>query len=87
MARVKRITLKELHEKTGTLIREAAAAGYSVVVTDRGRPVATVLPYDDTHERRRFSERVLRPDFARLVEGHPVSGDSTAGISADRDER
>jgi prevent-host-death family protein len=87
MARVKRITLKELHEKTGSLVRESATSGYAVVVTDRGRPVATILPYQEQHERRRFSERVLRPDFTRLVLGHAVAGSSTETVSADRDER
>ena len=72
-----------MHERTGSLVREAAAGGYAVVVTDRGRPVATLAPYVEPDERRRFRDRVLLPEFAALT--RVVDGDSSAGISEDRE--
>ena len=83
MSRIKRISLRELHEKTGTLIREASAAGYSVVVTDRGKPLATITPYTADVERRSFRERDLSPAFEAL-QGRRASGNSTADVSDDR---
>jgi len=83
MGRIKRISLRELHEKTGTLIREASTAGYSVVITDRGRPVATITPYTADLERRSFRDRELLPAFEALQRRH-TAGDSTADVSDDR---
>ena len=85
MTPARRISLRELHERTGSLIREAAAAGYSVVVTDRGQPVATITPFHAESERRRFAERTLLPAFAALQK-RTLNGDSSLGVSADRDE-
>lgn len=82
--RKRRVTLRELHERTGTLIREATAAGYSVVVTDRGRPLATIVPYDADADRHRFVDRELSGPFAALQRKR-VTTDSTVGISEDRD--
>ncbi len=52
------------------------------MVTDRGRPVATLVPYEPTLEGTPFSARRLLPDFAALS-GSP--GDTTAIISEDRE--
>ena len=83
MSKFKRISLRELHEKTGMLIREASASGYSVVVTDRGKPLATITPYTADVERRTFRERELSPAFAAL-QRRRASGDSTTDVSDDR---
>ncbi len=82
MTAPRRISIRELHERTGTLVREAAAAGYAVVVTDRGRPVATLAPYVERDARRTFRERVLLPQFAALK--RRIAGDSSVGIADDR---
>ena len=84
MTPIRRISLRELHEHTGSLVREAAAAGYSVVITDRGRPLATLAPYAERDERRVFADRELSPEFA-AVQARLLSGDSADGISDDRD--
>ena len=84
MTSPKRISLRELHERTGSLVREAAAGGYAVVVTDRGRPVATIVPYAEHDERRRFRDRALSPAFA-AIQKRRIKGDSSLGISEDRD--
>ena len=80
---IRRISIRELHERTGAVVREAAAAGYAVVVTDRGRPVATLAPYVERHERRSFRHRTLLPEFASLT--RRTVSDSAVGISEDRD--
>jgi prevent-host-death family protein len=82
---MRRVSLRELHEQTGHLVREAAA-GYTVVVTDRGRPIATIVPYDSVHPRATFATRELLPEFAELDQHHFAS-DATADVSADRDGR
>lgn len=43
----KEISIRDLHERTGALVREAAAGHYAVIITDRGRPVATMTPFID----------------------------------------
>jgi prevent-host-death family protein len=83
MSTIRRISLRELHERTGSLIREASAAGYSVVVTDRGQPIATITPYAPDAERRAFRERQLSPAFTALQRKRAL-GDSTLDVSEDR---
>ena len=82
---MKYVSIRALHEQTGALVREAAA-GYEVVVTDRGRPIATLVPFAPAENRVTFASRPLLPAFARLQE-RQVGGDSTEAVSADRDGR
>ena len=82
MTAPRRISIRELHEHTGTRVREAAAAGYAVVVTDRGRPVATLAPYVERDARRTFRERVPLPEFAAFK--RRIVGDASVGIADDR---
>jgi antitoxin (DNA-binding transcriptional repressor) of toxin-antitoxin stability system len=42
---MKTITIRELHLKTGRWVRQAAIRG-PIVVTDRGRSVAALQPFD-----------------------------------------
>ena len=42
---MKTISIRELHLKTGRWVRHAASRG-PIVVTDRGRRVAALLPFD-----------------------------------------
>jgi prevent-host-death family protein len=42
---MKTITIRELHLKTGQWVRHAASRG-PIVVTDRGRRVAALQPFD-----------------------------------------
>ena len=86
MSPPRRISLRELHERTGSLIREASAAGYSVVVTDRGQPIATIMPYQVDTDRKRFADRELLPAFAAL-QRRAVTGNATLDVSDDRDRR
>ena len=81
---MKSITIRQLHDETGRWVRRAAALG-ELHVTERGRPVAKLVPATATPTTPYFSRRVLLPAFkATQSQG---GTDSTAGISAERDER
>ena len=81
---MKSISIRQLHDETGRWVRRAAAIG-ELQVTERGRPVAKLVPATPTPATPYFSRRILLPAFqATQSEGRT---DSTAGISAERDER
>lgn len=79
---MKRISIRQLHEHTGKLVREPPSGGY--VVTDRGQPVARIVPLDEAPSGPPFSARVLRPALARMK---PIRWDSTKAVRDDRDRR
>ena len=66
---------------TGKWVRRAAR-GEAVVITERGRPVATLVSFEKGHAPRPFLDRPVLPEFDALTE---VSGDAAAHISGDRD--
>ena len=68
---------------TGEWVRRAAR-GEGVVITERGRPVASLIPFEEGHAARSFRERHVLPEFDSLPE---ISGDATAYVSEDRDRR
>lgn len=81
---MKSISIRQLHDETGRWVRRAAAIG-ELHVTERGRPVAKLVPATAIPTTPYFSRRKLLPAFkATQSEGRT---DSTAGISAERDER
>lgn len=73
------ISIKTLHAATGKWVRSSAKA--PLLITDRGEPVA-VLHAPDAYS-------AARPGFpVRQVSDLPwVGGDSTEGISQDREDR
>ena len=77
---MKEITIRELHLKTGAWARKAAADG-QIIVTERGHPLVTLMPYHPSHRGISFSERKLAPEFSRLKS---MTGDITEIISDDR---
>ena len=77
------IRIRDLHMNTGEWVRRAAR-GEGVVITERGRPVASLIPFDEGHVARSFRERHVLPEFDALPE---ISGDATAYVSEDRDRR
>ena len=81
MGHMKRIAIRELHLKTGEWVRRAAL-GEGVVITERGRPVASLLPVRPRDLSTPFGERCTLPEFDTLP---PVSGDSGVYVSDDRD--
>jgi prevent-host-death family protein len=85
---MKRISIRELHEKTGLLVREARRLG-GLIVTDRGTPVARIEPVESRAPVNPFSARKLLPAYAKLLlSGKLGTGtDSTRIVSEDRDGR
>jgi prevent-host-death family protein len=85
---MKTITIRELHNRTGELVREASRQG-EIRVTDNGRVVARILPQTETSKIPYFARRKLSGAFKRLdASGKTGRGtDSTTTISQDREDR
>lgn len=83
---MKTISLKELHDKTGHWLRKVRAEG-EVIVTERGTPVARMLPPARSTPANPFAKRKLLRGVARLIE-RPIGGpDSATIVAAMRDGR
>jgi prevent-host-death family protein len=85
---MKTVTIRELHARTGALVREAARHG-EIRVTDNGRTVAKIVPEAEPDEIPYFARRRPSAAFRRLDESGKTGGgtDSTIGISEDREDR
>lgn len=83
---MKRVTLRELHENTGALVREAVRLG-GVVVTDRGTPIARIEPASRRSADKPFKRRRILPAYQELLDSGALQGgtDSTQIVSEDRD--
>jgi antitoxin (DNA-binding transcriptional repressor) of toxin-antitoxin stability system len=88
MCHMKTISIRELHEKTGEWVRNAAKYG-EVAVTDRGRTIARIVPQEEEVEIPYFARRKMSPAFRKLLESGKLGRgtDSTQLISEDRDGR
>ncbi len=75
-----RISIRELHNRTGKWIRNAAREG-KIVVTDRGEPIAAIGPFSAEEAATPFSKRREIPAFRNLPK---VKGDSSHFVSDDR---
>lgn len=82
------VTIRELHARTGELVRQAARHG-KIRVTDSGRIVAKILPEAEPAQVPYFARRKVSPAFKRLDEsGKTGRGtDSTIAISEEREDR
>lgn len=78
---MERIGTRDLRMKTGEWVRRTAR-GEGVVVTERGRPVASPAPSREGDAVRSFRDRRVLPAFDALP---AVAGDSTVDVSDDRD--
>jgi prevent-host-death family protein len=83
---MKVISIRELHDKTGEWIREAAEHG-EILVTNRGKTVAKILPDTDRKDTPYFSNRRMSSAFRKLLGQGKFQGgtDSTIIISENRD--
>lgn len=88
MGHMKTISIRELHEKTGLLVREARRLG-GLIVTERGTPVARLEPLAPRRRANPFRERALLPAFARLLRSGKLGrgAESTRIVAEDRDGR
>ena len=59
-------TIKELHAKTGDLVRQAGASRTPLVITDRGEPVAVLANPKVIGQTRQRVTSIL-PEFAAFL--------------------
>src|SRR4051812_48607982 len=59
------ISIRELHMKTGEWVRKASDAE-GIVILERGRPVAKIVPFTDSDNGIAFANRTLVPGFSDL---------------------
>ncbi|MGD0094481.1 MAG: type II toxin-antitoxin system prevent-host-death family antitoxin [Planctomycetota bacterium] len=85
---MKTISIRELHEKTGEYVREAAETG-GLYVTNRGKTVAKIVPQVHKSTVPYFARRKLTPAFRKLLASGKLRGgtDSTQLISEGREDR
>jgi antitoxin (DNA-binding transcriptional repressor) of toxin-antitoxin stability system len=81
---MKTISIRELHERTGTWIRKAVELG-SITVTERGKPLVRLEAIGDNKRDNPFRSRRLRPGYARLMGKLSRGTDSTTIVSEERD--
>ncbi len=88
MSHMKQVSLRELHEKTGALIRDARRLG-GLIVTDRGTPIARIEPVDTRPAPNPFLSRQMLPAYQRLLRSGRLGRgtNSTRIVSDDRDGR
>ena len=84
MCLMRKISIRELHDATGKWVREAARVD-ELVVTERGRPIATIIPYREPARGNPFRSRKLRPGYAALLGRLKGGTDSAVIVSEDRD--
>jgi len=85
---MKTVSIRELHAKTGELVREASQHGH-ILVTDNGHTIAKIVPQADEAGVPYFAQRKPSTAFAKLdASGKTGRGtDATQLISEDREDR
>ncbi len=88
LGHMKTVTIRELHAKTGELVRDASRYG-QILVTDNGRTIAKILPETEGTGVPYFAERKPSRSFRRLDESGKTGrgADVTQLISEDREDR
>jgi antitoxin (DNA-binding transcriptional repressor) of toxin-antitoxin stability system len=86
MSLMKTISLRELHESTGAWVREAARIG-TLVITDRGKPIARLEAVANDPQVNPFLNRKIRPGYAKMRGKLGGGTDSTQIVSDDRNSR
>jgi prevent-host-death family protein len=86
---MKTITIRQLHEKTGAWVRQADRHG-EIIITDRGEPIAKIVPQPKPPKVPYFARRQMSPEFKKLWESGKLGAggkDITEMISEDREDR
>ncbi|MDD2710309.1 MAG: hypothetical protein PHV34_20185 [Verrucomicrobiae bacterium] len=85
---MKTITIRDLHQKTGKWVRLSAEQG-EIHISDRGHPIAKIVPCSAPRPTPYFRQRKLIPAFQQLVKTRTERGgsDGTQVISDDRNGR
>lgn len=83
---MKTISIRELHEKTGEWVRRSEQLG-AIIVTDRGKAVARILPVEAAAAVNLFAARKLRRGYARMLGSLAGGTDSTQSVSDERNRK
>jgi prevent-host-death family protein len=85
---MKTITIRQLHNRTGALVRDASRHG-EIRITDNGRAVARIVPLAHPSPIPYFARRKPSPAFKKLdSSGKTGRGtDATITISEEREDR
>jgi prevent-host-death family protein len=85
---MKTVTIRELHARTGEVVRAASQHG-EILVTDRGHTIAKILPQAGETKLPYFARRKPSPAFRKLdASGKTGRGvNVTQLISEDREDR
>lgn len=86
---MKTVSIRELHTRTGELVRSASRHG-EIRVTDSGRVIAKIVPEVERAEIPYFARRKMSPAFRRLYQSGRLGAggtDVTQLISEDREDR
>jgi prevent-host-death family protein len=84
---MKTVTIRELHSRTGELVRQAKRHG-QIIVTDHGEAVAKIVPAAKVNKAPYFSRRTASQAFIALERtGKTGNGtDATLAISQERED-
>ncbi len=82
---MKTISIKQLHEKTGSWVRRAGLGNDALGVTDRGSLVAVIVPPATASGGSR--ERQLLPEYKDLLKRPPEPATVVDDLDALREER
>lgn len=86
---MKTVTIRELHSRTGQVVRAAARHG-EIRVTDSGRVIAKIVSEGEPAEVPYFARRKMSPGFRRVYRSGRLGArgtDVTLLISEDREDR
>jgi prevent-host-death family protein len=85
---MKTVSIRELHAKTGELVRDASRHGH-ILVTDNGRTIAKIIPETNDTGVPYFAQRNASTAFSKLDASGKTGGgtDVTHLISEDREDR
>jgi len=76
---MKKISIRELHQDTERWVRRAAN-NEPIVITDRGMPVATLVPFNQSASGKSLPNR-----WEQIKKMKPIPADSAVYISEMRD--
>ena len=79
---MKEVSIRDLHLKTEDWVRKVSLE-QRIVISERGVPIATLIPFEPGHKVTAFAKRHLVQGFAKLP---TIDHDSTEYISTDRDK-
>jgi antitoxin (DNA-binding transcriptional repressor) of toxin-antitoxin stability system len=77
------VSIKELHQQTGEIVRASAQSVTPIAITERGKIIAYLVAPPLVNKNR--TERVLLPGYAAMMKNPPQS-DVLKALDEDRGE-